>query len=270
MIGMYGAIMGMSGLRAYAFDGYWANERAKSAAGAGAQLQTGAGPFEVGTDRWQAMASSFNLIDRLTPYLFQQQASAEDLGALLVTGARTGPRGNLFMALNGSEEPATVTVDLRPYRLPSASLVRYRISGATVSTARLPPADDDTVTFAPGETVAWLFAVPKTAEGEGPSVRFAEPVPDVTVSGRIAVTIDAAGPTAASSVELYADGRLVAVAAKPPFTFDWDTTGVRAGVWHGLRAVARAAGGGAAEARSMVKVLSPPSLAAPAKSAPSP
>jgi hypothetical protein len=257
---MYAAARGMAGVRVYHFDGRrWKDERRSGQAGR-KDLQTGSDPFSVGTDRWQAMASAFNLIGRLEPHLLQPQTHAPDLGPTFVTGARRGPGSRLLLAVNFSESPEPARVDFRPYRFARGpAVVRYRLAGAalqvdTVSNQKT----TDKVTFAPGEAVAWLFQ--DTAGGKDvvpPAVAFQSPPAGATVGGKVAVRVRAADDGKLDRVEFFVDGKSAGRVKAAPYGFTWDTAAAKKGVWHSLTAVAYDAAGNASEARIAVRVARP-------------
>src|SRR5262249_46003121 len=136
---MYAAARGMAGVRVYHFDGpRWKGERRTAKSGRG-DLQTGSDPFEVGTDRWQSMASAFRLVQHLEPHLLQPPMHALNLGSTIVTGARQGPASRLLIAVNFSEAPEKAHVDLRAYRYAGGpAIVRHRLVGATLRSDIVP------------------------------------------------------------------------------------------------------------------------------------
>lgn len=266
---MYAAAMGMAGVRAYAFDwSVWKKLRREAKPGQG-DLQTGSDPFETGTDRWQAMASAFDLIQRLEPDLLQPQMSAVDLGRSIVTGARQGPRSRLLMAINFSEAAEPARVYLGPYRhTDGPPIVRYRLVGATLSTATVRNRDYDAVTFAPGEAIVWQFlsspddrpAPHKTREIKDttpPMIALASPLPNSTVAGQVIVRANVADDAKVRRVDFFVDGRAVATIKARPYKFTWDTTEAKTGFWHSLAAVAYDIAENSAEARIAVQIKQP-------------
>jgi hypothetical protein len=248
---MYAVATGMAGVRAYQFDATRTRQERAAAALGRRDLQTGAEPFDVGTDRWQAMAAAFGLVERLEPYILQTQVDAPHLGAALVTGARDGPAGRLLVAVSFSAEDETVTVDLGPYRTAGGRPTRHRLRGATVSVESLAAAALDTLTFRPGEAVCWVFPSARAGAPAAPSVRFEAPVAGAVVSGLERVRVRAGG-TSVASVELRAAGAPLATLRRPPFAATWDTRRLAPG-WHALVAVARG-DGVASEARIAVRL----------------
>ncbi len=155
---MYALANGQAGVRAYAYDWQgWKDDRGKGAYGA-SDRQTGAEPYSVGVDRWQSMASAFRAVRALEPWILQPRINAADLGDFIVTGARQGPRGRLFMAINFSEMTFRTRADLSPYLYPDASrMVRLRLRGAEFSSEMRDAAGHESVALQPGECIIWLF-----------------------------------------------------------------------------------------------------------------
>jgi hypothetical protein len=248
---MYAAARGMAGVRVYELDRqYFSDLRAR--AKVGAQLSTGTGPFDVGTDRWQALASAFRLVERLEPDLLQARASAVDLGSTFVTGARRGPASRVLVAVNFSEAPETVHVDLAPYRDAAAtSIARYRLAGATLRTDALADAASDTVTFAPGESIMWVLRPGNVAPL---GVAIASPPPDATVSGAVAIAARVSDERRVDRVEMTIDGHSLCTRREPPYVCTWDAPaqGPAAGKWHGVSVVAYDRAGRSSEARAAV------------------
>lgn len=259
---LYAAATGMAGVRAYGYDGLWVNERKNAKIGA-SELQTGAAPpgMGAGSDRWQAMASAYHLIEKLELHLLQQQISAIDLGPNFVTGARKSSGSRLFMAVNFSEASEKVQVDLRPYRINGASsLVRYRLCGATLSTQVIPDTQRDVIEFAPGEAVVWLFLQPAKNDLVPPANQLSTPLPDATLAGKVAVTAQANDNVKLARVEFFVDGQLAAsvpaTRGQKELPWQWDTTqSTFASGWHSLSAVAHDGAGNQSEARIMVQLL---------------
>ncbi len=252
---MYAAAMGMAGVRAYAYDAWWSDERRN--ARPGNVCQVGSSPLGAGSNRWQAMASAFNLIKHLEPYLLQPQMNAVDLGPYIVTGARQGKDSRLLLAVNCSQTAEPVRVDLTPYRyLDGTEIVRFRLLGATLRTDTLTNATFNTVTFAPGETIVWLCRQAKSrGENTTPIVRLLSPLPDETLSGTITVRALSTNREKIDRVELAVDGAAVATVKKAPFTFTWDSTTVKPDCWHGLCVTAYDAVGYASEDRIAVRTV---------------
>ena len=160
---MYAAEVGAAGIRMYMFDSQDAKHQRSSAPIGTIDLQTGADPFTVGTDRWAAMSAAFNLISQLEPYLLRTPANGLNLGPQFVTAARKGPTATLFMATNFSEAPATLTADVSPYfTQPMKSVHLYRLLGQnstnTDITSTAGTLNQTRVTFQPGETLVWVFS----------------------------------------------------------------------------------------------------------------
>jgi hypothetical protein len=160
---MYAAEVGAAGIRMYMFDSQDAKHQRSSAPIGTSDLQTGADPFSVGTDRWAAMSAAFNLISQLEPYLLRTPINGINLGPQFVSAARKGPTTTLFMATNFSEAPASVTADLSPYfTQPVKHVNLYRLLGSNETNSDITSAaatlSQTTVTFQPGETLVWVFS----------------------------------------------------------------------------------------------------------------
>ena len=155
---MYAAAMGQAGVRVYHFDfRQWKSERANAPLGNG-DLQTGAEPFDVGADRWAAMASAFNLVKRLEPYLLQPLMHSPELGASFVTGARQGPHSRLLLIVNMSELTHSAEVNLDPYRYPEANTIALlRLASPRTRSETLANGKSLRLTMEPGESVALVF-----------------------------------------------------------------------------------------------------------------
>jgi hypothetical protein len=249
---MYAVAMGMSGVRAYQFDASRLRQERAAAPLGRRDLQTGAEPFETGTERWQAMAAAFGLVERLEPYVLQPQADALHLGPAIVTGARSGPAGRLLVAVSFAATDATVSVDLGPYRTDAGWMVRHRLRGASVSVDTLTAAAEDTLTVRPGEAVCWVFPSTRAGAPSPPSVRFL--TPRRGFAARLIPVCVLAGGSRVTSVQLVADGAPLATLRRAPFVATWDTRRLPPG-WYALAAIARG-DGGASEARTAVRVPS--------------
>jgi len=155
---MYAAAKGFAGVRVYGYDGdVQKNDRSQAPIGAGTR-QTFADPTSVGVARWNSMAAAFRLLATLEPFVLQAATNAEDLGPTVYTGAKSGPNGNLLIAVNSLEDPQTVHVDLTPYLFPNnCSLIqRYRVAGGVVSNGTISGTSDAPL-FSPGEAIAWAI-----------------------------------------------------------------------------------------------------------------
>jgi hypothetical protein len=248
---MYAVATGMAGVRAYQFDATRTRQERAAAAPGRSDLQTGAEPAEVGTDRWQAMAAAFGLIERLEPWILQRQVDAPHLGAALVTGAREGAAGRVLVAVSFSAADETVAVELGAARADGGRITRHRLRGAAVSVASLPAAAVDTLTIRPGEAVCWVWPSARGGAAAPPSVRFETPVVGAVASGVERVRVRADGPRVVS-VDLLADGRPLARLRRSPFVATWDTRRLDPG-WHALAAIAYGEAG-VSEARTAVRV----------------
>ena len=249
---MYAVAMGMSGVRAYQFDAARLRQERAGAPLGRRDLQTGAEPFETGTERWQAMAAAFGLVERLEPYVLQPQADAPHLGAAIVTGSRSGPAGRLLVAVSFAAADETISVDLGPYRTDAGWMVRHRLRGASVSVDSLAAAAQDTLIVRPGEAVCWVFPSVRAGAPAPPSVRFLTPGHG-SAAGLIPVRV-LAGGSPVTTVHVVADGAPLAMLRRPPFVATWDTRRLSPG-WHALVAIARG-DGDASEARIAVRVPS--------------
>jgi hypothetical protein len=243
----YAATAGMAGVRSYSFDSTrWKQDRLN---GGG---QTGSDPFEVGTDRWQAMAAGNGFVHNLEPVLFQPTATAPDFGEGIETTARSGPNGRLVMAVNLTDQARVVHLDLAPYAIAAgAGGVRWRLLGSSLGSTEVAGAGLDTLTLAPGEAVAWEF---QANDAQAPSIQFARPLADAVVAGLVPVRVEASDGGAIDRVEFYSEGTLVATDRSFPYEFSWDATEMTRGVWHGLKAIAYDTSGHASEARVAVRV----------------
>ncbi|MFW6060608.1 MAG: hypothetical protein ACODAQ_10530, partial [Phycisphaeraceae bacterium] len=144
--------------RCYAYDGRWKRQRADGPLGS--HRNTGAAPTGPGAERWRAMSAAFNVLQKVEPVLLQPSMRALDLGSWVETGARQGPRGRLFIAVNLSEMPMHRTVDLRPYLYDQPTNVRrYRVT-ATESREQDIDSETDQLRLVPGEGVIWHVAPP--------------------------------------------------------------------------------------------------------------
>ncbi len=253
---LYAALSGAAGVRMYCVDFHWKPERRRAALGTG-DLQTGASPFGAGSDRWHAIAAAYNCIGRLEPWLLQPPVSAVALGQDFSVGARRGRNGCLLMAINWSQVPRTVTVDLAPYRLPGVKwLERCRVHGGSSSVEVMRGAAQDTLTFEPGEFVAWLIRAP-TPDGKAdrlpPAVRLVLPE-EPTIAGPLTLRAEAQDDRRLAQVEFFVNARSLGVCAKRPYQAEWDGKTTLPGEWHGVKAVATDAAGNRSEARAMVRV----------------
>lgn len=92
-----------------------------------------------------------------------------------------------------------------------------------------------------------------TGDVTAPSVSFAAPAAGATVSGVVAVQVNAADDVGVASVSLYVDGVLFAADTAAPFAFNWGSSRVGNGA-HVLRAVASDAAGNTAAAEQSINV----------------
>lgn len=164
---MYAAAMGQAGIRMYHYDTRsWKTDRRKASTGLG-DLQTGAEPFTIGADRWDAMAAAFRLVERLEPYLLQPPLHSPELGASFVASVRQGPSSRLLLMINLSEADQTAQLDPTPYRYAEAkSATVFRLLGSSLTTETIDSAADRPVSFRPGETVVVLFTAQDPEAGQ--------------------------------------------------------------------------------------------------------
>ena len=154
----YAAASGSAGVRVYHYDwDLWKTERERAPLDRG-DLQTGTHPEGPGADRWQALSSAFNLIQRLEPWFVGERLNSLFLGPEFVTAGRKAEGGNMFLATNFSEIPQTVAVPLRAYAIEGReNLWRFRLLRDRLSFERSNFVDVQQVTFEPGETVVWVI-----------------------------------------------------------------------------------------------------------------
>jgi hypothetical protein len=254
---MYAAAVGMAGVRNYSFDwSLWKNDRKNAKVGAGG-LQTGGEPIDVGTDRWYAVAAAFRLIQHIEPHLLQPMATAIDPGPTFAVGARASANSRLLIAVNFSEAPQEARIDLSPYRFGgSGKIARFRQCGPQLQTDLIDPTDEDTVRFAPGEAIVWLFIAPGDADRTPPAVRFVSPLPDLQTRGEIDIRLEASDDTKLAKVELFADSRLVATfdGGEIEMRHTWRAPAGRSGAWRVIHAVATDAAGNTSEARVGIRL----------------
>jgi len=275
---MYAPAAGMAGVRVYSFDYKgWQDERRMHEPGSGAELQTGAHPFDAGTDRWLSMAAAFRLIGNLEPYMLLPQTHAPYLGEGIFTGARLGKTGQMVIAINFTNGVRTIpnlplpVEDKSREGLPFRDKVVHRVHGMTLR-ADTNLYNGGPLTLAPGEAVVrvgWVRAEAKVVDGgvaestarapRAVMCEFASPLPDAHVRGKVKVIVKAAdgtfGGEGVPKVEIFADGVALEGVKKTDrgFEVEWDATNAKPGVWHGLSAVATGLDG-KAEARTAVFV----------------
>jgi hypothetical protein len=106
---------------------------------------------------WAAMSAAYQLIADIEPRLLQQEVNAIHMGDDIATGARSGPQGNLLMAMNSLDVPQTVKVDLSSYTGGGSQIKRYRLIGNQLTVTTVPNVTADTITFAGNEIIVWAF-----------------------------------------------------------------------------------------------------------------
>jgi len=231
---MYSVAKGGSGVRCYAYDSSWWKYERENAK-IGGILQTGAEPFEIGTERWNSLSSSFNLIKELEPLIFQEMTSSIDVGPEIITGAKKSDRGNLLIIINSSEVEQKINVPLFPYSKNNKNLVRYRLLGAELITEKISYKDYDLVNIQPAETIIWVF-YPEN-EKLPSSIKFNSPFYDETIGGQKKVIVICDKDI--EEVNIYIDGKVKNNFKKAPFEFILDTEGLKEGVHHSLVAIGK-------------------------------
>jgi len=83
-------------------------------------------------------------------------SQAVDLGPYIVTGAHSGPSGNMLVAVNVLEMPQTVKVDLSSYAN-GAAATRYRLLSDKTTSQNLGAVTSDQITLSPSEVVVYVF-----------------------------------------------------------------------------------------------------------------
>lgn len=116
----------------------------------------GSSPYYA-VSRWNAMSAAFNLEQTLEPYVLSPMVQAIDLGPYVETGAKSGPAGNMLIAINDLDNVQTIQANLTPY-VTGSSVVRYRLWGSQESSQSLGVVSSDQVTLNPGEVVVYIFA----------------------------------------------------------------------------------------------------------------
>jgi hypothetical protein len=155
----FAAAAGMSGVRVYGFDSWQRKgDRTEAAIGA-AGVQTFIDPFVTNVDGWKAVSMAFRLIQAVEPYLLQPNMQSPNLGPMIYTGAKQGTNGKLLMAINFSELPQAINIDLTPYATGGA-VTRYRTTSQSLTNSALSAGSNDSIVLAPGETVTYVFSRP--------------------------------------------------------------------------------------------------------------
>jgi len=269
---MYAPAVGMAGVRMYNFDTQmWKRQRTEAKAGK-THLQTGAEPFEIGTDRWAALSAAFGLIERLEPYMLQPLTHAPYLGESIFTGARKGKDGDMVIAINFVQGERTIpylplpgeverrqrvgeelATEAAPF--PSASQVVYRVRGMAL---RAEPYYGGPLTLGPGEAVVRVAPKKdgKPVSAAGVTCAFAAPLPDAHVRGKLTVIVESNADRGDDAVEIFVDRVALPGVKKTARGYEatWDATQAKPNVWHALHAVATDASGNKSEARTAVFV----------------
>lgn len=100
-------------------------------------------------------------------------------------------------------------------------------------------------------------AVAVTYAIAAPTVNFTMPGQDATVVGSTAVGVAASAPDGIAKVDFFANGSLIGSATQPPYSVQWDTSGVVNGAFT-LRAAATSKSGKTGEATRSVTVNNKP------------
>ena len=229
----YAAIRGAAGTRTYFAE----NDptpgnilRTETPIGSGG-VQVGANPFFIGVDRWRAYASACKFLRTLEPYLLNAPQNAPDLGYLVRTTVRSstapGNAGNLLMAINFSEGPQTVAVDVSSYLYTSSSYFTRYYQQANLDSQEGAPYTSlthgatDTITLQGGETVAWVFkpnqGAPNTVPPDAPSGLTANATSWITVSLTWTETNNNNDPDPIKDYLVFRNGVQVAVATSTAF-----------------------------------------------------
>lgn len=252
------AVMGMAGVREYAYDGYvWSSSRSSGALYS--IQQTGANPFTIGTDRWQAMATANNLIHRIEPQLFQAQMSTPDLGDDISTTARQGDNGRLLMIANNRDNAEPVHIDLTPYIYGNGSQVTlYRMVGSTLTDEQIPESASNDLVLAPGEGVVYVFQPTPASpaiDATPPAVTLLSPLPNSATSGLFSITATATDDVAVDHLTFFVDGQAIATVQSTNGTYQaqWTATGLTTNAYHSVSVIAYDAAGNSGEARTVIQ-----------------
>jgi hypothetical protein len=150
---MYAAATGFTGVRAYSYHifGDW---------------QRGSDPYRHNTETWLALSAGFNTVKQIEPYLLGDPIHAIDLGPHFVTGARRGPDGNLFMAINFSERQERKDLDLTLYGKPGDSVTAYHVLGSETKVVNHIIGTDGHLLqdFRAGESIFFIVSPKTTAD----------------------------------------------------------------------------------------------------------
>ncbi|MCM8785570.1 MAG: hypothetical protein NC827_05360 [Candidatus Omnitrophica bacterium] len=229
---MYAIANNYSGVRCYAFDSsLWKRERKQAKIGTGG-LQTGAEPFETGTDRWYALSTCFNLIKRLESVILQEMSSSVDVGPEIVTGAKKGEKGNLLILTNFSEVEQKINVPLFPYIGKNKKITMFRLLGAELFTEKIDYIEFQKITIKPSETIIYLFS-----EENFPTIKFITPLYKEKINKEKKVIIDAQNEV--EEIKVFLDGELIKILNQKPFEFILNVETLKKGISHNLFAVAK-------------------------------
>jgi len=229
---MYAISNGYSGVRCYAFDSSWWKYERKNAKIGTSGLQTGAEPFEVGTDRWYGLSNSFNFIKNFEDIILQEMCSSVDAGPEIITGAKRGIKGNLLIAINSSEVEEKIKVPLFPYNKNSKTISRFRLLGGELITERLNYNEYDEILIRPSEAIIWLFN-----DDNFSSIKFISPLHKEVIGESKKIIISADNDI--EEIKVFLDGENIKTINKRPYEFIIDTEGLKKGVFHSLVAIGK-------------------------------
>ena len=155
---MWSVARGLAGTVLYSWD-VPGMDAGRASSPSGTVLENPVNPYvggEMSTARWNGISGAFGLIQAIEPFVLQPATHAPNLGAMITTGAKSGAAGTLVLAINKSEVPRTVSVDLSPYG--SGKITRYRVlNGPSYASVAL-SGTSETITLAPSETVVYTLA----------------------------------------------------------------------------------------------------------------
>lgn len=255
-----------AGIKFYSYDQIgWKNSRKNAAVRAyqpgvtypfSGVLPTGSEPYDIGTDRWNAIAIAFRTIIRVEQFILQNPINVLDLGNLIATGAREGPMGRLYMAINYSELSDPVNADLTPYAYSGGPPIeRHRLNGKFSQVDIIPNATSDSLTLSTGETVIWICRPASQASSVPPGVKFVDPIPHLLSPQTFAAQIAMTG-TPPFSIQWILDGANVGTRSTSGTSavFGYSLRGLILGTYHRLAAWVTDATGNTSEASVVVSM----------------
>lgn len=110
-------------------------------------------------EKWNAQSLAFQLIGRLERYYLQPRLASPYYGPMFYSTARAGSYGNLLLIGSLSEMPSTQAVNLSGCRQSGGTINRYRLTARMLTASNLGNPTSESVTFAPGEVVAYTCQV---------------------------------------------------------------------------------------------------------------